>query len=339
MKMISLFGILLCLLISVCPVSAQYQQDILGQRYESRTIVMPDDYDGKVVCTLIRQLNQPSCKQGILYIHGYNDYFFQKALGDSINTYGSNFYAIDLRKYGRSILREEHTFFCKSLDEYIADIDTALAIMRSEGNEKILLMGHSTGGLIASYYMKKKKDEADISGIILNSPFLDWNFGKVMENIVMPVVSFVGRFFPDITVQGTGLPSYAHSLLKAFHGEWDFNTSWKKPNSFPKKSGWIHAIHSAQQYVQEGGDWKCPTLVLSSDRSYPETEEWDNNYLSADIVLDVNDIQHYGKRLGQHPTCKMIKGGIHDLILSPEKSRTETYQCIKEWLEQLQVKF
>lgn len=334
MKPVSFISVFIFLLLSVGSVSAQYSRDILGDNYESRKIVMPRDYDGDVICTLIRKTNQPATRQAVLYIHGYNDYFFQKNLGDSINSFGYNFYAIDLRKYGRSILREKHTFFCKSLDEYIADIDTALQIMHTEGIEKVVLMGHSTGGLISAYYMKKRNNP-DIAGMILNSPFLDWNFGWMMENIVMPAVSFIGRFIPYLTVQGTNVSSYAHSLLKSFKGEWNFNTDWKKPEGFPKKAGWIHAIHSAQQYVQEGGNWECPTLVLSSDQSFPETEDWNDRYLSSDIVLDVNDIQRYGQRLGQHPTCKMIPGGIHDLILSPLGSRNETYRLIREWLKQL----
>ena len=64
---------------------------------------------------------------------------------------------MDLRKYGRSILPNQNPFFCKSLKEYFADLDTALAIIREEGNDKILLMAHSTGGLITPYYLDSKK--------------------------------------------------------------------------------------------------------------------------------------------------------------------------------------
>ena len=89
-------------------------------------------------------------RDAILYVHGYNDYFFQRELGDSVNARGYNFYALDLRKYGRSLRPHQDAFFCKDLGEYFADIDTALATIRSEGNERIWLMGHSTGGLITS---------------------------------------------------------------------------------------------------------------------------------------------------------------------------------------------
>ncbi len=211
------FTILSLLFISA--ISAQYVPDMLGDNYLYRTIQMPDDYEGKVVCTLVKKPQLPETKQAILYIHGYNDYFFQKQLGDSVNAHGYNFYAMDLRKYGRSILPDQNPFFCKSLKEYFADLDTALAIIREEGNERIWLMAHSTGGLITPYYLDSKKGKLPVDGLILNSPFLDWNFGWMMEKIVIPVVSCIGKLFPNLTVQGYGDASYAHSLLKQFKGE------------------------------------------------------------------------------------------------------------------------
>lgn len=328
-----LFSLLLCLLIS--GIQAQYIPDILGDNYLRRTFQMPDDYEGKVVCTLVKKPELPGVKQAILYIHGYNDYFFQKQLGDSVNAHGYNFYAMDLRKYGRSILPNQDPFFCKSLTEYFADIDTALATIRAEGNGKVLLMAHSTGGLITPYYLNHKKGNLPVEGLILNSPFLDWNFGGWMEKIVIPVVSFIGKYFPDLEVQGKGDASYAHSLLKQFKGEWEYDTNWKMINGHPKKAGWIHAIQEAQQTIQKGLKLDCPILVMSSDKSYPETAEWHNEYMTSDIVLDVHDIQKYGILLGEQVIRDSIPNGIHDLILSEKPSRDYTYQTVFNWIKGL----
>ena len=120
---------------------------------------MTDDYEGEVVCTLVKRTTDNNTHDAILYVHGYNDYFFQRELGDSVNARGYNFYALDLRKYGRSLRPHQDAFFCKDLGEYFADIDTALATIRSEGNERIWLMGHSTGGLITSYYLHERQPQ------------------------------------------------------------------------------------------------------------------------------------------------------------------------------------
>lgn len=326
-----LFTFLVC--IFAANIYAQYIPDILGDGYQRRTFDMPDDYEGKVVCTLVRKPPLPDTRQAVLYIHGYNDYFFQKQLGDSIHAHGYNFYAMDLRKYGRSILPNQNPFYCKSLTEYFADIDTALATIRSEGNDKILLMAHSTGGLITPLYLDSRKGIHSVDGLILNSPFLDWNFGWFMEKVAIPAVAFIGRFLPNLTVQGEGIASYAHSLLKQFKGEWEYDTDWKMINGHPKKAGWIKAIQDGQQKVRKGLQLDCPVLVMSSDKSYPETKEWHNEYLSSDIVLNVDDIQKYAPRLGNYVTRDTITNGMHDLILSEKASRDKTYQTVFEWIK------
>ena len=73
---------------------------------------------------------------------------------------------------------------------------------------------------------------------------------------------------------------------------------------------------------------------MSSDKSIPETKEWNELYHTSDIVLDVNDIQKYGKKLGNNVTCKIIPGGKHDLILSKEPVRKQTYQVMFGWMDQ-----
>lgn len=316
---------------------AQYVPDVLGGDYLRRTFRMPDDYEGKVVCTLVKKPQLPDVKQAVLYIHGYNDYFFQKQLGDSVLAHGYNFYALDLRKYGRSILPNQDPFFCKSLTEYFADIDTALTTIRAEGNERVLLMAHSTGGLITPLYLDSRNGRLPVEGLILNSPFLDMNASWWMEKVVIPVVAFIGRFFPTLTVQGGGDASYAHSLLKQFRGEWEYDTHWKMINGHPKKAAWIGAIHEGHRTVQKGLRLECPVLVMSSNQSYPETSEWHAQYMTSDIVLDVHDIQKYGKRLGEYVTRDTIGNGMHDLILSDRPSRDHAYRTVFDWIGRTQL--
>lgn len=325
-------ALLLLLLSLTGGVRAQYVPDVLGGDYERRTFRMPDDYEGKVVSTLVRKPLLPGVRQAVLYIHGYNDYFFQKQLGDSVVAHGYNFYAMDLRKYGRSILPNQNPFFCKSLTEYFADLDTALYTIRAEGNERILLMAHSTGGLITPYYLQSKTGAPPVDGLILNSPFLDWNFGWLMEKIVIPAVAFIGKYFPNLTVQGKSDPNYAYSLLEQYKGEWTYDTAWKMTYGHPKKAGWIYAIQQAQREVQKGLDLGCPVLVMSSDKSYPESKAWHNEYMVSDIVLDVHDIQKYGACLGYKVTRDTIANGMHDLILSEKPYRDQVYRRVFDWI-------
>ena len=85
-----------------------YQPDILGTDYEQATLNFPDDYEGKVVATLIRKKAAQPTKKAVLYIHGFIDYFFQTEMAERFNQHGFDFYALDLRKYGRSILPHQN---------------------------------------------------------------------------------------------------------------------------------------------------------------------------------------------------------------------------------------
>lgn len=331
-------GLFIVLTYSICfNLMAQYHDDILGNGYQCRTIEQPDDYDGKVVCTIVKKEVKERTNCAIIYVHGYNDYFFQQELGDSITTHGYNFYAVDLRKYGRSILPNQDPFYCKKMDEYFADIDTTIAVARAEGNDHIILMGHSTGCLSLTLYLDKMQEKAKIDALILNSPFFDWYMSKTMENILIPFGSGLGAIFKRIKVYGTSEEAgcYAQSLHKDYHGEWDYNTAWKKHEGHPKRTGWVRAIHRGHKRVQRGVAIQCPILVMSSDTSMVETNEWKEDFKRADIVLDVSEIHRFGENIGPHTKHVRIPGGIHDLILSPQPARGLAYKAIFDFLNSI----
>ena len=127
------FGSLLfILMLFTLGASAQWREDILPG-YEQRTVNHADDYSGKVVSTVVRKLVPCANGTAVLYIHGFNDYFFQKELGDSVNAHCMDFYAVDLRKYGRSLRPGQRVCEARDIKEYYADIDSALAIMKQDG--------------------------------------------------------------------------------------------------------------------------------------------------------------------------------------------------------------
>ena len=89
----------------------------------------------------------------MLYVHGFVDYFFQTHLADFFVERGWDFYALDLRKYGRSLLAHQTPNFSRSLTEYYPELDEAARIIREvDGHDQLLVAGHSTGGLITSLW-------------------------------------------------------------------------------------------------------------------------------------------------------------------------------------------
>lgn len=319
------------LLAAVCQPahSRDWEPDTLlpGDGYYDLTVNQPDDYQGKVVSTVIRKLSDCGDRRAILYVHGFNDYFFQNEMGDRFVDSCYNFYAVDLRRYGRSLRDGERKFDIRNLKDYFPDIDSALNVIKRDGNREVILMGHSTGGLITSLFMAEKPDTI-VKGLILNSPFLDWNLSKFNERVAVPFVTFIGGIFPKINIRQGASDTYARSLLKKYDGEWDYDTDLKLVHSPDVTSGWIRAINRAQHQLRKK-TINVPILLLHSDKSEGAPG---STSLNSDCVLDVKDISKYGRRLGPDVTEEIIPDGLHDLSLSQPEARNRFYTDIFKWL-------
>lgn len=304
--------------------------DYLGDSTEMRYVRHPDDYSGHVRSTLIRRLVSPAPAGAVLYVHGFNDYFFQKEMADQFNLHGYNFYAVDLRKYGRSLMSGQRAFETRDMAEYFPDLDSALVEIRNAGNHRIVLMGHSTGGLLCAYYLARRANPVKVDALVLNSPFMDWNLGKV--EWLVPAISALGYVFPDIKIPQGKSTAYAESLLDSHHGEWNYRTDWKVTGSNPVTAGWVRAIDRAQDYLHsQDHPIRIPILLMYSSRSH-QAEAWDPECQSADVVLDVKDIRKYGLLLGTDVTCVKVQNGLHDLFLSRPGVRKPLYAYMFKWL-------
>lgn len=312
----------------------RYEQDELGRQYLKRTIELGYDYEGRVTATVIKRADKINSKKAVLYVHGYVDYFFQTEMADKFIANGINFYAVDLRKYGRSILPHQKPFNVRNLDEYFPEIDSTLAIMKKEGNTDIILIGHSTGGLIVSLYAESKKWRLPVKGIILNSPFLDMNQRDFVESVAIPASSTLGLFTKETKIQQSINRVYGETIHKSKYGEWDFDTTKKMIQPPPVTTGWLRAIHKGQRKVHRGLHILCPILVMSSDvSSYFST--FNEFAMRSDAVLDVKDIQKYSTRLGTNVKMVVIPGGMHDLILSSKPVRENVYDEIFKWTKEV----
>ncbi len=312
-------------------VKAQWKPDILCDGYEMRYVEQPDDYSGEVRSTVIRKRSGCGGHRGVLYVHGFNDYFFQKEMGDRFVDSCYNFYAVDLRKYGRSLMEGQKRFQVRDMSEYFADIDSAVQCMKADGIDEIVLMGHSTGGLTTALYMNDTP-APEIKALVLNSPFLDWNLSAFQEKFLIPAVVCVGGVVPNVAISQGDSRAYSESLLKRYGGEWDYDTDWKLEVSPGVDTGWVHAIDLAQAVIQNDPFIKVPILLMHSDRSAKSGDSADV-YAASDGVLDVEDISRYGRRLGPLVTEMTVSGGLHDLALSKPTVRNAMFDSLFRWLD------
>src|SRR5688572_11435368 len=163
----------------------------LGSGFGYMTLSFEDDYDGPVTATLVRtQTCVGASKPAILYLHGFIDYFFQAHVAQRFNTAGHDFYALDLRKYGRSLNGARHANICLAFEEYFPEITKALEIIADEGHPSVVLMAHSTGALPGALYAKDRDKSRFITRIIFNSPFL------AMPRSGTGVLAWLGEWLP-----------------------------------------------------------------------------------------------------------------------------------------------
>ncbi len=327
-------SVLILLSLLLAPLLLSWVADpLLGKSgYEVETVNQPDDYSGKVVSTVIRRLPEgKKPRKAVLYVHGYNDYFFQDSMGREFNDSGYGFYAVDLRKYGRSLLPGQHRYEVRDMAEYFADIDSAISRMRRDSVTDIVLMGHSTGGLITSLYMESAP-APEIKTLILNSPFLDWNFTGFMRKAVIPLAAAAGKWLPDVYMSQGDDTAYGESLLKSLHGEWEFDTTLKLIHPAPISLGWVRAIDRGhKQLVENGRAIEVPVYLMRSRRSvYPDG--WSLLASSGDAVLNVDSISARGRRMGYNVTEAIVDSGLHDLVLSRPRVRRAVYESMFRWL-------
>jgi alpha-beta hydrolase superfamily lysophospholipase len=317
---------------------AQYRADELGNNFVCKTINMPDDYEGKVICTLIKRSSNQKSNKAVLYVHGFNDYFFQTEIADRFEEMGYNLYAVDLRKYGRSLMPHQKRCNTRAIEEYFADLDTTVNIIKSEGYDKIILLGHSTGGLITSLYCHSNGDRCPVDGLILNSPFFKINTSGFLNKIVIPFIAAVAEILPTIDIPQSKTTGYAESLLKEYRGEWKFDTTKKLMLSPDVTTDWIAAIYTAHKQVRRGLNIRIPVLAMCSDKSV-EGSKWSPEFMRADAVLNVADNEKYFQSLGSNVQSIKIVDGMHDLFCSQPEVRESVYRHIYNWLRKTEPAF
>lgn len=306
--------------------------DVLGEPWQAETIPLADDFEGEVVATLVsRRLDSPT-ELATLHVHGFSDYFFHTEYAEWWLEHGHDMYGLDLRKYGRSIRPHQSVTFVASLDEYFEELDAAWErITVRDGHTRVVLSGHSTGGLIVALWADARKPK-ELAGLLLNSPWLDLQGKALLRTpVANAVLDRVGQRQPLRELPRDVNGFYVRSLHRDHEGEWDFNLTWKPVESFPLRFGWLRAIRQGHGRVQAGLSVPAPVLVLSSDRSGPASE-MAGDVFSTDIVLDVRQIRRWSTAIGNHVTYVAVPGALHDVILSRSTPRATAYAEIERWL-------
>lgn len=297
--------------------------------YEITVLPMPDDFEGEVVATLVSRKTTAGSRRAVLYLHGFTDYFFQDHLADHYLQNGIDFYALDLRKYGRSLLPHQTRGLIRSVTDYFPEIDEAVRIIRRDHDE-LILNAHSTGGLIAPLWADRVRRRGLVQGLVLNSPFFDLNVSfpkRLAADLLRTPLSYSRRALP------LGVSTvYGQSLHRSEQGEWDYDLQLKPLGGFSVHAMWLAAIRRAQRRLHAGLSVDVPVLVLCSSAGL-RVKDFVPEARSADVVLDPRQIARWATALGPHVTCVRIKDGMHDLVLSSEPVRKQVFAEMDRWMK------
>ena len=310
----------------------KYQTDHLGHPFEQMTFQFSNDYEGEVVATLVRRKSEQPTQKAVLYIHGFVDYFFQTEMAERFNTAGFHFYALDLRKYGRSHRPHQKWYNMHALNEYDAEIRAALNQIQAEGNQQVVLAGHSTGGLIVTSFSARYPEHALVKAIWANSPFYNFNMPKLKRSLALPHLVKLGHYLPDLEFPSSLNRWYVTSLHHSLKGEWDFNLDWKKKTMPWVRLSFIRAIYLAQEPIYKGLSLPVPALIMHATRT-TNPRRWGKDAQSSDIILDVKDIVKETQKMQGDIELYAVEDGLHDLVLSRKDVREQVYQKLFAWLD------
>ncbi|MBW8751691.1 MAG: alpha/beta hydrolase [Propionibacteriales bacterium] len=305
------------------------REDVLGPPYVATTLPLAPDDEGEVVATLVHRPAADPTGQAVLHVHGFADYFFQTGAADFWCERGYDFYALDLRKYGRSLLSHQTPNFVTDLGTYYEELDLAFAAVAAD-HDRIVLSAHSTGGLTVPLWASDRRP--DVAGMVLNAPWLDMHGDVITRNLALPVLHRVGAYRARLAIPRKVSGIYARSIHVEHEGEWPFDLAWKPLQSWPVYAGWIRAIRMGQARVAAGIDVPAPVLVLSSTRSGHPASIADPDAFSTDIVLDVEQIRRRAPMLGRHVTLAQVEGAMHDVTLSRPEVRKVVFDEVARFL-------
>ncbi|HET6938311.1 MAG TPA: alpha/beta hydrolase [Nocardioides sp.] len=305
--------------------------DVLGEPYLAETIELPPDDEGAVVATLVKRAATVQTTKAVLHLHGFADYFFQTGYAEWWTERGYDFYALDLRKHGRSLRPHQTPNYVTDLRDYYAELDEAWhRVTERDGHTEVVLSAHSTGGLVGGLWADDQRP-AGLLGAVMNSPWLDLQGSAMMRVVGTPILRQVGAWQPMREIKRSVPGFYTRSLHRDYEGEWDFELLWKPIESFTVYAGWLRAIREGHARVHRGLELPCPVLVLSSGRS-SVPEQMGEDVHGTDIVLDVVQIRRWATSYGPHVTYVAIEGARHDVVLSREEPRRAAYDAISTWM-------
>jgi alpha-beta hydrolase superfamily lysophospholipase len=323
-----------------------WTEDVLGPSFRALTLPLEPDDEGPRVATLVAYEpdvtggpdEQAGPARAVLYVHGFSDYFFHEELARTLHLHGWAFFALDLHKYGRSLLPGQTPGYVTSLEEYDVDLGAAVLALEQRLTERrgsptpvdLVLIAHSTGGLVATLWAARNPGR--IAALVLNSPWLDTLGTVLLKRAARSILGAVSRRRPKLRLRLPEPGSSFRSISDTREGEWHVNPAWRPEAGFPVTVGWLAAVLDGHATLARGISVSVPVLVLCSAASTLGLA-WKSAKLATDSVLDVEPMVRRAAALGPKVTIRRLPGALHDVFLSRGEARRLAVDSAAWWLD------
>ena len=160
---------------------------------------------------------KPNPTHVLILQHGFGEHSDRyKNILDTLKDESISVYALDSRGHGRSEGKRGHV---DQFQNYIDDLSDLIRIAKEEEKkQKVVLLGHSLGGVIALQYATEGFNQENLSGIIASSPGLKikMDFEKEIKKFAAQILSSI---MPSTTLDANidlQFLSHDQSVIEAY---------------------------------------------------------------------------------------------------------------------------
>jgi acylglycerol lipase len=223
---------------------------------------------------------------------------------------GCSVWAIDHQGHGNSGGGRGHV---DAWDNYVSDLGLLVDLAHKDLPEgrKVILLGHSMGGLIALHYALSRPKTIDylivsspLVGMIVEVPKVKGTLGKVMSSI-WPTLSLSNELDPKmISKDREAVQAYSSDPL--VHGK--------------VSARWFTELLSAIDRVQElAPKLAVPTLMMVAGDDH--------------LVNPKSSQEMFGKLTVEDKTLHVYDGYYHEIFNAPLDDREKVLADLETWLE------
>lgn len=248
----------------------------------------------------------------LILVHGLGEHGGRyDQLAQRLMTRGISLFIPDLRGHGQSGGQRGHIH---AFADYIDDLTELFDQIQTQGseNKKILVLGHSMGGLIAVHFCLALTGR--LKGMILSSPLL--GLGSDSSRTAMVLTMILAKFLPGLSLGNRLNPkmlSHDAEAVAAYLAD---------PLVHDRISPrWLTEIQAAVRLAQkQAAELNLPVLVQVA---------------GADTLVDPQATRRFFERLpAADKQMKCYDDAYHEIFNETPERKAAVYRDLEQWLEQ-----